>query len=102
MFSSGHGALGNLAKVLQVPGRSHKKIFSVKQACKNGYKISFHGNTCDIFNPDDIQQLSLAVLSAFLKPPSYQLYELRIYSSPEEEEFNIDSADKLLDSYLTC
>ena len=76
MFTSGHGSLGNLAKVLQVPGLT-ENLFSVKEACKNGYKVLFHGNRCDIFQPDDIQELSLPVLSAFLQPPSFNLRLLK-------------------------
>ena len=97
LFSSGQGAIGNVARVLQVPGLT-ENLFSVKEACRNGYKVLFHDNRCDIFEPDDIQTLSLPVLSAFLKAPSFTLYELRIYASPEEEEFSIGS-DESPDSH---
>jgi hypothetical protein len=80
LFSAGHGALGNLAKVLSVPGLS-ENLFSVKETCRNGYKVLFQQDRCDIFESDDILQLSTPVLSAFLIPPSYSLYELHICKS---------------------
>jgi len=86
ILSVGEGRLGPLHNVLCMPTLT-KNLFSVRSACEAGYQVLFHGKRCDIFKEDDIQLLSTPVISAFLKPPKENLYELKIYPEPEDEAF---------------
>ena len=84
--SIGEGKLGPLHNVLSVPGLT-KNLFSVRSACQAGYQVLFHGKRCDIFEPNDIQMLSVPVISAFLQPPQEHLYELKLFPEPQDEAF---------------
>ena len=85
-YSTGQGTIGPLQNVLCMPGFA-KNLFSVRTAVQRGYQILFHGDRCDIFGKGDIEILSAPIISAFLSPPRYNLYELKIYPEPSDEAF---------------